>query len=60
MALRGGILWLKAEIDFVRLKLKALFSGKSLSREIERVTPRVDPQRMPAVPVPEGIREPAA
>jgi len=60
MALRGGILWIKAELDFVRLKLKALFAGKSLSREIERVTPRVDPQRMPAVPVPEGIREPAA
>ena len=60
MGLRGGILWLKAELDYLRLKLKALLSGKSLSREIERVAPRVDPQRMPAVPVPEGIREPAA
>jgi flavin-dependent dehydrogenase len=60
MGLRGGKLWLAAELDYLRLKLKALFAGKSLAREIEKVTPRVEPERVPAAAAGNEIREPAA
>lgn len=57
MALRGVKLWLAAEADYLRLRLKALFSGRSLGREmraLEPPLPPVPPPRAAAEPVPAG------
>ena len=60
MSLRGGRLWLVAELDYLRLRVKALLAGKSLGREIEAIAPRVDPARGPLPQAPDQVREPAA
>jgi flavin-dependent dehydrogenase len=60
MGLRGARLWLRAELDHLRLKLKALFSGKSLAREIDKITPRIDAAREMTPQPAEQVREPAA
>ncbi len=60
MALRGGRLWLAAELDYLRLKVKAMLAGKALGRELERIAPRVEPEKTAMPQAPEQVREPAA
>jgi hypothetical protein len=60
MALRGGRLWLVAELDYLRLKLKAALAGKLLGREIERVAPRFEAAPAAIATAADQMREPAA
>jgi flavin-dependent dehydrogenase len=55
MALRGVKLWWTAEADYLRLRIKALFSGRSLGREMRALEPP-----LPPAPTPRAAAEPAA